>query len=550
MTIISPRVQPPVRRLDRDGPSALPRDARLSLYRSMLKIRRVEERIQALYSQGDMRCPTHFSIGQEAVAAGVCGNLRLEDYVISAHRSHAHYIGKGGNLRAMFAELYGKVDGCASGKGGSMHLIDLSVNFLGCVPIVGSTIPIGVGASFGAMLQDRPALTVIFFGDAATETGVFHESVNFAAVHRLPVLFVCENNLYSVNTPLDVRQPGNRTIAELAARPRHQDLAARRPAGRDGRCGGRRDHRAYPRPGRPRAARIHHLPLARTLRPARATSILDTARQQEFDSWVAPLPDPAASPAAAGRGPHRRGRARRNGCRDRRRDRRRRRRSRRKARFRRAGSSAGTCSPDRSRVMSNRQLKFAEAIHEALDICLERDRSTYVMGLGVPDPIGVFGTTKGLQEKYGPRACVRHAGRRERHDRRRARLVPRRDAADHDPHAARIRHDRDGPDLQSGRQVALHVRRAVQGAADDPHAGRPRLGAGAATFAEPARLVRARSGPQGGHAVDAARRQGAADRQHRGRQSGRLLRASLAAQSCMGRCPRATTRSRSASRGS
>jgi len=107
------------------------------------------------------------------------------------------------------------VDGCASGKGGSMHLIDLSVNFLGCVPIVGSTIPIGVGASFGAMLQDRSAVTVIFFGDAATETGVFHESVNFAAIHRLPVLFVCENNLYSVNTPLAERQPANRTITEL-----------------------------------------------------------------------------------------------------------------------------------------------------------------------------------------------------------------------------------------------------------------------------------------------------------------------------------------------
>ena len=215
MMITSPRPLAAVGRIDRKEPSALPRDVRLALYRSMLRIRRVEERIQALYPEGDMRCPTHFSIGQEAVAAGVCRNLRREDYVISAHRSHAHYIGKGGDLRAMFAELYGKVDGCASGKGGSMHLIDLSVNFLGCVPIVGSTIPIGVGASFGAMLQDRSALTVVFFGDAATETGVFHESVNFAAVHRLPVLFICENNLYSVNTPLEARQPGNRTIAEL-----------------------------------------------------------------------------------------------------------------------------------------------------------------------------------------------------------------------------------------------------------------------------------------------------------------------------------------------
>lgn len=199
------------------SPQSLASDLRVALYRSMLRIREVEERIATLYPEGDMRCPTHFSIGQEAAAAGVCAALEHEDYVISAHRSHAHYIGKGGSLRAMFAELYGKADGCASGKGGSMHLIDLSVNFLGCVPIVGSTIPIGVGASFGAALQDKPAVTAIFFGDAATETGVFHESVNFAAVHQLPVLFVCENNFYSVNTPLGPRQPANRTIAELAS---------------------------------------------------------------------------------------------------------------------------------------------------------------------------------------------------------------------------------------------------------------------------------------------------------------------------------------------
>lgn len=196
--------------------SNLDRDLRLELFRMILRIRYVEERIVKLYPEGDMRCPTHFSIGQEACATGVCATLTRDDLVISAHRSHAHYIGKGGSLRAMFAELYGKADGCASGKGGSMHLIDLSVNFLGCVPIVGSTISIGVGASFGAMLQDKPPVTVVFFGDAAVETGVFHESVNFAAVHKLPVLFVCENNLYSVNTPLDARQPLNRTIADLA----------------------------------------------------------------------------------------------------------------------------------------------------------------------------------------------------------------------------------------------------------------------------------------------------------------------------------------------
>lgn len=196
--------------------SNLDRSVRLSLYRSMLRVRLVEERIIKLYPEWDMRCPTHLSIGQEAVAAGVCTSLNLADYVISAHRSHAHYLAKGGDLPAMFAELYGKATGCASGKGGSMHLIDTSVNFLGCVPIVGSTIPIGVGAAFGASLQGRSPATVVFFGDGAAETGVFHESLNFANVHKLPVLFVCENNLYSVNTPLAPRQSDARSIADLA----------------------------------------------------------------------------------------------------------------------------------------------------------------------------------------------------------------------------------------------------------------------------------------------------------------------------------------------
>jgi pyruvate dehydrogenase E1 component alpha subunit len=194
----------------------LPDEIRLDLFRSMLKVRMIEERIQRLYPDGDMRCPTHLSLGQEAVAAGVCGALEAQDHLISAHRSHAHYIARGGSIPAMFAELYGKVDGCASGKGGSMHLIDLSVNFLGCVPIVGSTIPIGVGAAFGTVMRGERAVTAVFFGDGAVETGVFHESLNFAATRKLPVLFVCENNLYSVNTPLGPRQPPSRTIADLA----------------------------------------------------------------------------------------------------------------------------------------------------------------------------------------------------------------------------------------------------------------------------------------------------------------------------------------------
>lgn len=189
---------------------------RRNLLTTMRRVRMVEERIAALYPEQEMRCPTHFSIGQEAVAAGVCARLMPDDKVVSAHRSHAHYLCRGGDLKRMLAELYGKIDGCAKGKGGSMHLIDLSVGFLGCVPIVGSTIPIGVGTAFTAHLTDQPGVSVVFFGDGATEAGVFHESLNFARLHRLPVVFVCENNLYSVNTPLQERQPASRTIAELA----------------------------------------------------------------------------------------------------------------------------------------------------------------------------------------------------------------------------------------------------------------------------------------------------------------------------------------------
>ena len=182
----------------------------------MLRIRMVEEKIAELYPEQEMRCPVHLCIGQEAVAAGVCANLSRNDYVLSNHRSHGHYLAKGGDLKAMMAELYGKVTGCSQGKGGSMHLVDLSAGFLGATPIVGSTIPIAVGVAFGSVMRGEQRVTVIFFGDAAVEEGVFHESINFVVLKRLPVIFVCENNLYSVYSPLSVRQPEGREIFELA----------------------------------------------------------------------------------------------------------------------------------------------------------------------------------------------------------------------------------------------------------------------------------------------------------------------------------------------
>lgn len=186
------------------------------LFYDMLRIRRAEEKIAELYPEQEMRCPVHLCIGQEAIAAGVCAHLKKEDYVMSAHRSHGHYLAKGGNLSAMMAELWGKETGCSGGMGGSMHLIDLNAGFLGATPILASTIAIAVGTAFGARMKNEKRVTVVFFGEAATEEGTFHEAVNFAAVEKLPVLFVCENNLYSVYSPLSVRQPDTREVYELA----------------------------------------------------------------------------------------------------------------------------------------------------------------------------------------------------------------------------------------------------------------------------------------------------------------------------------------------
>jgi len=186
------------------------------LYRKMLYIRTVEERIAALYPDQEMRCPVHLCIGQEAAEVGTAMALRGDDWVVSGHRSHGHYLAKGGDLNAMMAELYGKATGCAGGKGGSMHLVDLAAGFLGSAPIVGSTIAIGVGAALSAQMQGEDRVVMVYLGDGAAETGVFYESLNFAALKRLAVVFVCENNLYSVYSPLDVRQPAGRSIADLA----------------------------------------------------------------------------------------------------------------------------------------------------------------------------------------------------------------------------------------------------------------------------------------------------------------------------------------------
>ena len=181
----------------------------------MLRIRLVEESIANKYSEQKMRCPTHLSIGQEAIAVGVCANLTSQDQVLSTHRAHAHYLAKGGCLNSMMAEIYGKASGCSKGMGGSMHLIDTSVGFMGSTAIVGNTIPVAVGLALEKKLTRKKSIACVFFGDGATEEGAFYESVNFAIIHSLPILFICENNLYSVYSGLEVRQPVDRKIYKM-----------------------------------------------------------------------------------------------------------------------------------------------------------------------------------------------------------------------------------------------------------------------------------------------------------------------------------------------
>jgi pyruvate dehydrogenase E1 component alpha subunit len=178
------------------------------IYHRLIKIRLTEEAIADEYKQQEMRCPVHLSIGQEAVAVGVCAVLEDDDIIFSTHRCHSHYLGKGGNLSSMIAELYGKKSGCSGGLGGSMHLVDESVGMMGSSAIVGGSIPLAVGAALSMKMSDQEGRVAIpFFGDGATEEGVFHESLSFAALHKLPVIFIAENNFVATASPLTARRP-------------------------------------------------------------------------------------------------------------------------------------------------------------------------------------------------------------------------------------------------------------------------------------------------------------------------------------------------------
>ena len=171
------------------------------VYRSLRLIRRTEEKIVEIYPSDKIKSPVHLSIGQESVSVGVIDVINPDDVVGATYRGHAAYIAKGGDIKQMMAELYGKGTGCGAGKAGLMHLIDMNKNILGMSAVVGTTIPIAAGYAFALQREGKGRIAVSFFGDGATEEGVFSETLNFASLHKLPILFVCENNGFAIHSP-------------------------------------------------------------------------------------------------------------------------------------------------------------------------------------------------------------------------------------------------------------------------------------------------------------------------------------------------------------
>ena len=185
-------------------------------YKAMFFIREAEVQLQQLYLKNKLFSFVHFYHGQEAIAAGVCQALRPEDKALGNHRSHGHYLAKGGNFKKLACELLGKKNGASNGKGGSMHLIDKTANFIGTSPLLGSAVPIAAGVSFAQKFKNEEGITVVFYGDGASEEGVVYETYNLAALYKTPILFVLENNLHAVNSCLSERRAANYNLEAIA----------------------------------------------------------------------------------------------------------------------------------------------------------------------------------------------------------------------------------------------------------------------------------------------------------------------------------------------
>jgi pyruvate dehydrogenase E1 component alpha subunit len=191
--------------LSNTRPDDLPSGVLRDLCRTMVLIRRFEEKIVEVYGAQEMKTPVHLCIGQEAIAAGVCHHLEPWDYLLTTHRGHGHCLAKGMSPRSLYAEFYGRIDGCCGGKGGSMHPAAPELGVLGTTAIVGGSVPLAAGAALASSLRGDGRIAVAFFGDGAADEGAFHEALNFAALKQLPVVFVCENNFYATASPQSAR---------------------------------------------------------------------------------------------------------------------------------------------------------------------------------------------------------------------------------------------------------------------------------------------------------------------------------------------------------
>ncbi len=185
------------------------------ILRTMLLVRKFEERVAELAYLKEFGCPVHLDVGQEAIAVGVSLHLNHTDYSFGTHRGHGHYVAKGGSINRLMAEIYGRETGCSHGHGGSMHIVEPEVGFMGCSAIVAGTIPLAVGAALTAKYNDKKQISVAFFGDGATDEGIFYESINLATLYKLPIVFICENNSFSTHMPDFLRQSNTKVFERI-----------------------------------------------------------------------------------------------------------------------------------------------------------------------------------------------------------------------------------------------------------------------------------------------------------------------------------------------
>lgn len=371
------------------------------IYRQLYLIRRTEEEIIRIYPTDKIKSPVHLSIGQEAISVGVCAALEADDIVFGTYRSHALYLAKTGDLKGFFAELYGKITGCVKGKGGSMHLANVSKGMMGTSAVVGTTIPQAVGYAYMIKQCGEKKIVVSFMGDGATEEGVFHESMNFAALKQLPIIFICENNSLAIHTYQHQRQhvpevtgvvraygiPATRiehsSISEIYSRVGKAVTAIR--TGKSGpaffECmTSRWKEHVGPNDDFVLGYRSQEevqkwkdrdelVVLGKKIRERRRAQI-ETEVEKEIQEAIQ-FAEGSAFPGA-------------------------------EELYTDVFKERETSLSKRAAPMTGREIGFVDAVREALDQEMERDKSVIVFGLDVDDPKAIQGSTRGLPQKYGP----------------------------------------------------------------------------------------------------------------------------------------------------